>query len=71
MKTTLMTHNAETGEFVCYANNEEVLRLSEPDFEKACTISAAIQDAYKKGRLMGGLFMQQALEKQMDEINRA
>ena len=71
MTTTLMTHNADTGELVCFAAGDEVLRLTEPDFTRAHAISKAIQDAYSKGSIFGRLRMQQALEQRMDELNRA
>lgn len=70
MATTLMTHNADTGELVCFAAGEEVLRLIEHDFSRSHAISNAIQDAYKKGSVLGRLQMQQALEQRMDEFNR-
>ena len=66
-----MTHNADTGELVCFAAGDEVLRLTEPDFERAHAISKAIQEAYSKGSILGRLQMQQALEQRMDEFNRA
>lgn len=71
MATTLMTHNADTGELVCFAAGEQVLRLTEHDFERAHAISKAIQEAYNKGSILGRLQMQQALEQRMDELNRA
>jgi hypothetical protein len=71
MATTLMTHNADTGELVCFAAGDEVLRLTEPDFERAHAISNAIQKAYSKGSILGRLQMQQKLERVMDDINRA
>ena len=48
-----------------------MLRLTEPDFERAHAISKAIQAAYSKGSILGRLQMQQALEQRMDELNRA
>lgn len=71
MATTLMTHNADTGELVCFAAGDEVLRLTEHDLERAHAISKAIQEAYRKGGILGRLQMQKALEQRMDELNRA
>lgn len=69
---SVMKHNGETGELVCYAPpGEELLRTIEPSFQKAHAISAAIQEAYRKGNLLGRLAMQRDLERRMDELNRA
>ena len=70
MATTLMTHNADTGELVRFAAGDEVLRLTEHDFKRAHAISKAIQEAYRKGSILGRLQMQQALKQRMDEFNR-
>lgn len=69
-KNTLMTHNADTGELVCYVASEEVLRITEPDFVKAHAISKAVQEAYRKGSILGRLELQRVLEQHMDELNR-
>jgi len=67
-----MTHNGDTGELVCFAPaGEEVLRTVETDFSKAHAISAAIQEAYRKGGVLGRLEMQRLVERYMDELNRS
>jgi len=69
---SVMQHNGETGELVCFAPaGEEVLRMTEMDIAKAHGISAAIQEAYRKGSILGRLEMQRNLEQRMDELNRA
>lgn len=67
---TLMHHNGETGEIICYAPaGEEVLRTTELDIQKAHDIHAAIQEAYKKGWRLGRLRLQAELERYMDTQN--
>lgn len=67
---SLMSHNGETGELVCFAPaGEEVLRIVEPDFEKARAISSAVQEAYRKGDILGRLKMQLSIERHMNELN--
>ena len=69
---SVMKHNGETGELVCYAPpGKEVLRTVEPSFQKAHAISSAIQEAYRKGSILGRLEMQRQIELRMDELNRA
>ena len=64
-----MTHNSETGELVCFAPvGEEVLRTVESDFSKAHAISAAIQEAYRKGSIIGRREMQLSVEHHMSEL---
>lgn len=68
---TLTQHDGKTGELVCYTpDGEEVLRIAEHDFTKANKISAAIQESYKKGSLLGKLKFQKSIEQYMDELNR-
>ena len=67
---SVMKHNAEDGELVCYApSGEEVLRIIELDFKKAIDIGNAVQAAYRKGRILGRLEMQRSIERHMDDLN--
>lgn len=67
---SVMKHNGETGELVCYAPaGEEVLRTVESDFSKAHDISNAVQAAYRKGRILGRLELQRSIERHMDDMN--
>lgn len=67
----LMKYNSNTCELVCYAPaGEEVLRLFEPDFEKANAISSAINKSFQKGSVLGRLGMQASIERHMDEFNK-
>jgi hypothetical protein len=69
---SVMRHNGETCELVCFAPAvEEVLRMIETDIVKAHSVSAAIQDAFRKGSILGRLEMHRQLEQRMDELNRA
>lgn len=68
---SIMKYNSKTGEFVCYApQGEEVLRMMEPSFQKAHTISEAVQEAYRKGKILGRIAMQREIEWHMDKLNR-
>ena len=70
MEGSVMTYNSETGELVCFSPpGEEVLRVIEPDFKKAHSISEAIQKSYNKGSLLGRLRMQGSIERHMDDLN--
>ncbi len=66
---SVMKYNAESGELVCYAAGEEVLRIIELDFKKANDIGNAVQAAYRKGRILGRLEMQRSIERHMDDLN--
>lgn len=69
---TVMKFNSETGELICFAPvGEEVLRLTEQSFSNAHAISNAIQEAYRKGSLIGRLNLQRSLERHMDSLNQA
>ena len=68
---SIMTHSAETGELVCYApEDEEILRIIEPDFNKAFNISVAIQKAFRKGGMLARLKFQEDIEEYMQELNK-
>lgn len=70
MAESVMTYNDETHELVCYAPpGEELLRIATPSFTTAHVISAAIQEAYRKGSLLGRLELQRCVEQRMDELN--
>ena len=67
---SVIKHNAEDGELVCYVpSGEEVLRIIELDFKKAIDIGNAVQAAYRKGRILGRLEMQRSIERHMDDLN--
>lgn len=67
----ISSYNGITGELVCYAPpGEEVLRVIEPDLSKANVIDRAIQEAFRKGSILGRLQLQRAIEQRMDELNR-
>jgi len=67
---TMMKHNGDTGELVCYVPaGDEVLRTVEVDIAKVYLISEAIQTAYVMGSRLGRLHLQRDLERRMDELN--
>ena len=70
MSDSVMTYNGVTRELVCYAPpGEEILRMVEPSITNAHVISFAIQEAYRKGSLLGRLELQRCVEQRMDELN--
>lgn len=69
---TVMKFNSETGELTCFAPvGEEVLHLTGQSFSSAHAISNAIQEAYRKGSLIGRLNLQRSIECHMDRFNQA
>ena len=66
----ISSHNGLTGELTCYANNEQVLQLVEPDFSKAGAISKGIQDAYAKGVRAGRQQLLQEVQAKVKQLEQ-